>query len=401
MKSWDCFDTLIARRYVYPVTVWKEVSSRLGILDFIEQRKAASKKSNGTYYDIYKNLPKIDPSVELAVELEHSYPIIENINQVNDGDYIISDMHLPKEHIKIMLEKCGLKKDVNLIVTPKGKKKGYIWNEIQKDQIEIHIGDNEKTDYLSPLTHGVNAILYTNSNFTEIEKEIYINNPNLAAWMRFVRLQCPYQDPSAKKYWLDQANGNLPMLALATLELPEKTIAFTYRDCNIWHPLYEKITGKKAKKLLSSRTMYKQQSNNYFREYVNNIIFDSVIVDIYGSGKRIEKFFKNNPPETYYLTGNTKNFVFNISSCRGNKSLEKHNCSTELSLVDFNANGPIFGGHRHPSDVASIQQECANIAINSIVYYPFEKNLIDLKVLIEEMCKESNFTNQIDTDNWI
>ena len=49
----------------------------------------------------------------------------------------------------------------------------------------------------------------------------------LACWMRKTRLLCPHTG-DAKKYWIEQANLNLPVLALATLELPDRDIAFTY-----------------------------------------------------------------------------------------------------------------------------------------------------------------------------
>lgn len=392
MKTWDCFDTLIGRRYVHPVTIWEEVGRRIGDPNFVQKRKDAGRGAGHVYSKFYDNLPGIDPQVELDVEVDHAYPIVENMQQVKDGDIIISDMYLPTEQVEKMCRKAGLDKDVKFIVTPKGKKKGYIWNEVPKEQIELHTGDNQKTDYNSPINAGVPASLYTGCHFTEIEKAVSKGNPNLAAWMRYTRLQCPYTDSKSRQFWIDQANGNLPMLALASLELPDKPIAFTYRDSVHWQPLYEAMTGRKGRKLSSSRTMYKKATPE-FRQYVEETTRDAVIVDLFGSGKRIFGFFNGNPPPTIYLAGLTRPHVQNVTGARGSKSLEKHNCSFEGPLVDWNASGPVFGDNDHPSDVATIQHQAMKIAIEATKYYPINKDTKQLRYIIDTMCRKDNFTD--------
>lgn len=392
MKTWDCFDTLIGRRYVYPVTIWEEVGRRIGDPNFVQKRKDAGRGAGHVYSKFYDNLPGINPQIELDVEIEHAYPIVENMQQVQDGDIIISDMYLPTEQVEKMCRKAGLNKDVKFIVTPKGKKKGYIWNEVPKEKITLHTGDNVKTDYNSPINAGIKAHLYEGCHFTEIEKLVSKGNPNLAAWMRYVRLQCPYTDSRSKQFWVDQANGNLPMLALASLELPNQPIAFTYRDSVFWHPLYEEITGKKGIKFLSSRLMYKTATPEY-RDYVNKTIKGAAIVDIFGSGKRLFGFFNGNPPPVYYLAGLTRPHVVNVTGARGSKSLEKHNCSKEGPLVGYDVNGPIHGENDHPQDIAKIQHEAMKIAINAAKLYPINKDTKALRFIIDQMCRKDNFTD--------
>jgi predicted HAD superfamily hydrolase len=129
MNSWDVFDTLLARKFINPKTVFDEVEKRIGDPEFKSKRIAAekeTKRDEGNYWDIYRLLPEYDPQVELDVEMEHNYPIMENLMRVQDGDLILSDMYLPPDFIMSMLRNCGLEADVDIIVTRYGKKHGYM-----------------------------------------------------------------------------------------------------------------------------------------------------------------------------------------------------------------------------------------------------------------------------------
>ena len=87
MKSWDCFDTLIARRFYDPKTIFDEVSRRIGDPTFREKRIQAERACNQntkTYSDIYQRLPDYSPEIEFSVELEHNYPIVENMQKVQE-----------------------------------------------------------------------------------------------------------------------------------------------------------------------------------------------------------------------------------------------------------------------------------------------------------------------------
>jgi predicted HAD superfamily hydrolase len=210
MNSWDCFDTLVARRFVEPYTIFEEVGRRLGIEKFSKLRRWAEKNSDRTYEGIYKNLPNIDSNIEFQVELEHCFGIVENINKVQDGDIIVSDMYLTKDQIRQILISCGLKKDVEIYVTPDGKHRGTIWSSLPK--IDLHVGDNLRSDVESPRSYGITAEHYTGHQFNETEKFVSDFDFELACWMRYVRLQCPYSRGD-KLFWLDQSNLNLPVLA--------------------------------------------------------------------------------------------------------------------------------------------------------------------------------------------
>jgi predicted HAD superfamily hydrolase len=126
MNSWDCFDTLVARRFFHPHSIFEEVERISGCKGFVKLRKSFEKTGNLTYKEIYDQITDVDPDLEFNLELEHCFGIPENINKVKDGDIIISDMYLSESQVRKILENCGLKKDVKIIVTLDGKK--YLYN---------------------------------------------------------------------------------------------------------------------------------------------------------------------------------------------------------------------------------------------------------------------------------
>jgi hypothetical protein len=397
MNSWDCFDTLIARKHYYPKTVFDEVGRRIGDPNFTEKRVAAEKASNKTYADIYVRLPGINPQVELDVELEHHFPIMENMLKVKDGDLILSDMYLPKDFVMQLLRSCGLTANVDIIVTPDGKKKGWIWDSVkQKYNIKNHYGDNQRSDVDSAKAHGINGVYTDAFDFNNIERMVYKHDRHLACWMRSIRLACPYTAEQDIKFWNDQANINFPVLALATLELPDTPIAFSYRDCFNWHRIYEAITEKSGYRLDVSRKMY-LEPNKHFKKYMSFVKeIGATIVDLQGKGKSIISFYEGNPPNTIYIGGKTPDYITQLVEYN-TKSMEKHNCFLEGPIVDWDSNGPIRAENDHLIAVAEIHKLAGNLAVKYINDYKFKRN----KELLLELVKlydTNNFTNK--NINW-
>jgi hypothetical protein len=393
VNSWDCFDTLIARLYFHPKTVFDEVGRRIGDPDFRTKRVHAEKASNKTYEDIYARLPGIDPQIELDVELEHNFAINENIIQVKDGDLILSDMYLPADFIMKMLRNVGMCADVDIIVTPNGKKKGWIWDEVKsKYNIENHYGDNKKSDVLSAQANGVNGVHYTNFELNDTERMVYKHDKQLGLWMRCTRLQCPFNDERHIKFWNDQANINLPVLALATLELPNTPIAFSYRDCYNWQKIYEAMTGKQGYRLDVSRKMY-LDPNDYFKNYMKFVKeIGATIVDMQGKGRSILSFYEGKPPSTLYIGGKTPDYITQLVQYN-TKSMEKHNCYEEGPVVDFNEHGAVRGVNDHPSDVADIHKKAGQAATRYISKFKFKRNK-ELLLELVKMYDTKNFTNK-------
>lgn len=386
MTSWDCFDTLVARRFGHPHTIFEEVGRRLKLDNFVKQRVKAEKRSNKTYKGIYENLPDVDPSIEFEIELDHLFGIQENINRIKDGDIIVSDMYLTEEHIKQILKSCGVTKDIQVYVTPGGKHNGDIWASLPP--IDLHIGDNWKSDVESPTAHGIRAEHYTEHQLTNIEKTVSEHDINLAYWMRYVRLKCPYTGIK-KQFWIDQANFNLPVLALASLELPDVPIAFSYRDSVYWQPLYEALTKKKSKRLDVSRHCYYNPSPE-FAKYVTFETNNHVIVDLQGTGRSLNAFFKNSV-DAIYICGPTESPVVSLAG-QISDSIERHNCSSIGPLIGWDSNGPIRGKCEHDLEIVEVQASAMKIAIESAELFSIKRNK---NLLIELLWKmKGNFTHK-------
>lgn len=393
MNSWDCFDTLVARKYFHPQTVFQAVAKKLNDPTFVQRRIQAEKQSNGTYESIYKNLPGHDPELEFQTELEHCFGIVENLQKVKDGDIIVSDMYLSSEQVARILKSCGLDKDVKVYVTPGGKHNGTIWPHLGK--IDFHTGDNLRSDVNSPRSFGINAIHYVETNFTDVERFVLAQNGELACWMRYVRLSCPYQG-DLKKLWWDQSSFNIPALALTSFLLPNKPISFVLRDSIHLHKMYEKVTGNKAIVLASSRKCLYNPSKG-FAEYTVENTKDRVIVDIQGTSKSLRTFFHSQNvemPETIYICGPVEAPAKGLSSIRSD-AIERFNFSPDGTLIGWDENGPIRALCEHPKEIVKLQEEAISIALESFSKFRVQPQSNDRELLSNMLAfMDISFTNK-------
>jgi hypothetical protein len=229
MNSWDCFDTLIGRYYFEPKSIFNIVAQKINDPSFVKKRIDAEKKSKSkTYEDIYKKLSKYDPSLELETELEYSFPIKYNFDNIKDGDVIVSDMYLSAFQIEKILRHHGLNKDIKVYSSYGGKKDGWMWKKVKgHHNIDFHTGDNIKSDVLSARKHGIKSIYFPGRLITETENFIKTYSNDLCYLMRLIRLLNPYKQ---NRYlwnhnvgsflnfcgdeWLEEINGNINFFKL-------------------------------------------------------------------------------------------------------------------------------------------------------------------------------------------
>jgi hypothetical protein len=201
MNSWDCFDTLIARSFHSPKSIFDIVGKKIGDLSFTQKRIDAERLSkHKTYEDIYAHLPQYDSTLEIQTEKEYSFPILENWNRVKDGDIIISDMYLSSSQIRDLLDHHGFNKDIRIISTYGGKHSGRVWSSLKNSKINIenHYGDNLHSDIKMSRSFGFNSIFFGGNEFTQEERYLSDNNQYfLAALMRRARLSNPYFAPKS------------------------------------------------------------------------------------------------------------------------------------------------------------------------------------------------------------
>lgn len=389
MNSWDCFDTLIARRFYSPVSIFREVSRRLGDPHFVARRRSAELRSNKTYAGIYRNLPDVDPQIELDVELEHCFPIMQNMRLVQDGDIIVSDMYLGKSHIERMLRKAGLDKDVSIRVTPHGKGSGRIWSQIPKP--DLHTGDNINADVRSPIAAGINAMHSTVSVFCRLETLVAKSHFQLACWMRYVRLHNPHEPLSDAWYlWNDQM-VNAAALAIFVKQLPaDEEYAFVFRDCLHLCRIYAAMTGKPATEFHTSRNAYVWPTPA-FAEYAYRVTAGRTIVDINGSGRHARWFFKDRCPPLRILAGSPGSVV----GRGGNGSVERHNIAPFGTLAAITEDGSFVRDKpEFPDEIPAVQGKAIDHAIDSIGWFDIPSDLNLLRHLVNN-CMRWNKTTRI------
>lgn len=179
--SFDIFDTLIKRDVPNPVDVFSIVAEICGISDFKEKRIEAEKKARElsakheiTLKDIYAiyegDNKQILEQTEIECEINISTINLEIIPLYrycleNYKVILISDMYLPRNVIKQLLDKNGIYGYEKVFISNEvGKTKAngalfdYVCKKLQVDSKQlIHIGNSMKADYLMPRIHGIKS----------------------------------------------------------------------------------------------------------------------------------------------------------------------------------------------------------------------------------------------------
>lgn len=193
--SFDIFDTLIVRQCGNPLNVFNIVqdlySEETGIIisDFYQNRIEAERmarlvkgKEEVTIDDIYrflvrnygrKNCERLK-NLEISVEVEQCVAVPEIVDIYNScienegkNVFIVSDMYLPMDSIKQILNKNGIKQPCKIYLSCKEqvtKRKGGLFKLLMKENHGVakeilHIGDNFKSDFLMAHLLGMHAFL--------------------------------------------------------------------------------------------------------------------------------------------------------------------------------------------------------------------------------------------------
>lgn len=212
--SFDLFDTLLARNVKKPTDIFYLIEEKYNqnhnkkINNFKEIRinaeRIAREKSSydeitfdAIYNEVRKLLTDVDIEKLKGLEEEIEYDLItRNNNSVvfnmyeyakknNKKIILISDMYLPKKFVEKLLIKCNityyklyLSSELR-INKHTGKIFKYVLQDLNiKSNQLIHLGDNKKSDYISPMRNGIKAILVKNEcqlrySYSQKDYDIY------------------------------------------------------------------------------------------------------------------------------------------------------------------------------------------------------------------------------------
>ena len=189
--SFDIFDTLILRPFKKPTDLFRILGIKHNMVNFSDIRRKAEKSAREkakkiyghtevTIYDIYQEINLItDLDVEDGVRVEfeaekdfcYANPYMKKVfdELVSRGKnvIIVSDMYIPHDMMKELLENCGYFGEKALFVScdyGMTKRNGYLYKYLQDNYIKgqsiIHIGDNEVSDIASAKENNITTYYY-------------------------------------------------------------------------------------------------------------------------------------------------------------------------------------------------------------------------------------------------
>jgi len=322
-RSFDLFDTLVARRCVDPNEVFVCVERVSGHAGFASLRRAAEAEISSRLYtfdDIYRQLaahhgvPAVEAErlkvLELETEAVSLFPILEHCQEVGPNDVVVSDMYLPAEWLmKILRDTCGLEPHA-LYVSSHGKRNGTVWGTIRRQlTLAEHVGDNPVTDLTSAQTAGVPARLTTVARRTAVEEELAAGGfMPLSNLIREARLTTWNDDVTLRQAQLAQIQLNFPLLFLVTLHLSRlarvqgwDNVLMSGRDCYLWNELYKRIRpmlvgAPPASYFYTSRPLRAFPSPSYLA-YLSRLRTGqrNVVVDLCGTGWSLSRLIERSP----------------------------------------------------------------------------------------------------------
>lgn len=334
MQSFDVFDTLVARKCIHPDAVFSLVEAELGLPGFAAMRIDAERCLHGREHqidDIYAQLrARFDLPAEalsfakereLLHELDQVIPIARNLCQVRDGDVLVSDTYLPAAFLGQLLERAGLRRVVSIVRSASGKATGRIWRSLAESGGPTrHLGDNPNSDGDMARRYGFEATISGVSQPTPEEAHLLkAGYTGIALLARILRLGIADDDPVALALQEAQANLNIPILLLASMDLSRRIaqcarapdrILFSSRDSRHWFRLFRNLPVPSAwarecdvRYFLTSRVARVSASPDYvayFRDQAND---KSLVVDLCGTGLSLTRLYAaaGIKPGTHFL----------------------------------------------------------------------------------------------------
>lgn len=316
VNSFDIFDTLIARRGIWPTAIPEELERAFSAQGFSQARRACEHRlaSAGKAFrlsDIYQTMvaertlttddARLLFEAEVLAEFDHAVPIVENLSQVSAGDLLVSDMYLPRDMLRRLLHHVGLRLPVTIVVSNHGKHHGDIWASLSKGWlIKQHLGDNPHSDVEMPRRHGIHGVLCTQARLTPVEQLVLESGyPVLAQVMRTCRLGNPLPSTSvATEVWNAACQFNLPLLVLGAAGLRRqrdalglRRILFSDRDCYLLAEIFSLLHPADDIDYIHVSREVLQHGSKDFLAYLDEVgLDDALICDIAATGCSWEHF---------------------------------------------------------------------------------------------------------------
>ena len=391
VRSFDLFDTLLARWGVTPDSVFEEMERISGVSGFVNIRKNAERSASPIrmetiYAGVQQALGCTDAYAMGLRELEErteerlTYRIERNARLATDG-IVVSDFYYDREALlKLLCAKAM--RPVDLFVSYDGKRSGRIWTEIlDRYDVVSHIGDNFEADVKSPIARGIHAEWFSASSLSVMELELKSRGlAEVAHLSRACRLSNPYGGVEREVYG-QQAEINIPLLVLfaeyiARLAAGHNRVAFIQRDGCHLQGIYGLLHPEKPlASLYASREAFRGASPTYqayFRGIVSN---GTLLVDLQGTGRTLAEFAGKVGVFPTYLTlidpiadnsvyGKKMSVVQNGSFRPFTDKVESLNYDLTGRTRDVVDGHPVRAEVEYPTELVKVQHEAVRRAMD-------------------------------------
>lgn len=321
LRSFDIFDTLVARRCVEPRGIFRAVEATASHPGFADMRMRAEAAiyNHGEYVlaDIYQEmvasfgLSTAAASRLMTLEMDEEFanliPIRQHVAEVRPGDLLISDVYLPRRLVmRVVREKCGLHFNP-VFLSSHGKSGGRAWEALAGAvRISEHTGDNAHADIAMCERFGIRGRHTTVSQLTPGEALVAeLGYRGLATAMRAARLAFWSADPGKLMLGRAQIDANFPLLFLTALLLVDlsarkgwRHLLFSSRDAFLLSLVFERITGRLGLDIgstyfFTSRVARAAPSASYLR-YFGHLCSNAgtCVVDLCGTGWSLTRLFE-------------------------------------------------------------------------------------------------------------
>lgn len=305
MTSWDFFDTLMGRASGHePWRVFEAVGGQA----YVPIRQEAERRSDKSWAGIFERVReltgwdsgRVDALArdEWAAELRGAFPIAENVARVRPGDRIVSDTYFSTLQVRELADRIGIPRTVDIVTAWDAKWTGRWWLSEQARQADLHVGDNQRSDWEQPRAAGLRAERYTGGRPTPAEQAWEKAGLwEIAAAARAARLQNPHPAGSPEaKWWDGAAASNVPFLLTAAAMVHDyaaisqpDTIYFVSRDAILLGLVYEAVYRQRVGFFYASRDCLRTPSESFVR-YARSVSRGGLFVDLHGTGKSVKEF---------------------------------------------------------------------------------------------------------------
>lgn len=317
--SFDIFDTLVFRPFSNPTDFFYLLGEKLGFMDFkrirIEsewQARQNFKAKKGCYevklediWFVLANKTGLDMENGMNVELDletklcYANPFMKQVfdKLVSLGKHImiISDMYIPGDKMKKILEACGYTGEKELYVSCdyyKSKASGDLYAHIKeqlglKEDTEkkwIHVGDNKHSDIENARKNGISTFYYPNVNGKSHKYRPYDMSPIIGGAYRGIvnnYIYCGLADYS-KEYEYGYIYGGLFVLGYChfihdyCIKNGIDKVLFLARDGEILKQAYEYMyPGESTEyvywsRRVATKLMSKYNRYDFYRRFIHH-----------------------------------------------------------------------------------------------------------------------------------